>query len=65
MRYNTNVPETQKHLEVCQGIEFEKLGLYLAERDGQLKFWRRVTVKLSNLVPTTQPSRSRRSELDN
>ena len=50
---NTKVPETQELLEVCPGMEFERWGLDLAEIEEQLKFWRRVTVKLSNLVATT------------
>ena len=53
----TNVPETQEHLEICAGMEFGIWRLDLAESDGQLKFWRRVTVKLSNLAAATQPSR--------
>ena len=53
----TKVPETQEHLEICAGMEFERWGLDLAERDGVLKFWRRVTVKLSKLAVATQPSR--------
>ena len=57
-RFCTNkVPETQEHLEICAGMEFERWGLDLAERDGVLKFWRRVTVKLSKLAVATQPSR--------
>ena len=53
----TNVPESQEHLEICAGMEFERWGLDLAERDGVLMFWRRVTVKLSKLAVATQPSR--------
>ena len=53
----TNVPETQEHLEFCAGMEFERWGLDLAEREGQLMFWRRVTVKLSSLAVAAQPSR--------
>ena len=53
----TNVPEIQEHLEICAGMEFGIWRLDLAESDGQLKFWRRVTVKLSNLAAATQPSR--------
>ena len=53
----TNVPETQEHLEICAGMEFGIWRLDLAKSDGQLKFWRRVTVKLSNLAAATQPSR--------
>ena len=57
-RFCTNkVPETQEHLEICAGMEFVRWGLDLAERDGVLKFWRRVTVKLSKLAVATQPSR--------
>ena len=46
----TNVPETQEHLEFCAGMEFERWGLDLAEREGQLMFWRLVTVKISKLL---------------
>ena len=53
----TNVPESQEHLEFCAGMEFERWGLDLDVRDGQLKFWKRVTVKLSKLAVATRPSR--------
>ena len=53
----TNVPETQEHSEFCVGMEFEGWGLDLAEREGQLMFWRRVTVKISKLAVATWPSR--------
>ena len=36
----TNVPETQEHLEFYAGMEFERWGLDLAEREGQLIFRR-------------------------
>ena len=54
---NTKVPETQEHLESCAGMEYERWGLDLALREGQLKFWMRVTVKLSKLAVATQPPR--------
>ena len=54
---NTNVPETQEHLEICAGMEFERWRLDLTVREGQLMFWRRVTVKLSSLAVVAQPSR--------
>ena len=54
---NTNVPETQEHLEICAGMEYERGGLDMALREGQLKFWMRVTVKLSKLAVATQPPR--------
>ena len=47
---DTDVPETQEHLEICAGMEFERWGLDLAEREGQLMFWRLVTVKLPKLT---------------
>ena len=53
----TNVLETQEHLEFCAGMEFERWRLDLTEREGQLMFWRRVTVKLSSLAVAAQPSR--------
>ena len=54
---DTDVPETQEHLEICAGMEFERWRLDLTEREGQLMFWRRVTVKLSSLAVAAQPSR--------
>ena len=54
---NTIVPETQEHLESCAGMEFERWRLDMTERSGQLKFWMRVTVKLSKLAVATQPLR--------
>ena len=54
---DTDVPETQEHLEICAGMEFERWRLDLTVREGQLMFWRRVTVKLSSLAVVAQPSR--------
>ena len=34
----TNVPETQEYLEFYAGMKFERWGLDLAEREGQLIF---------------------------
>ena len=45
-----NIPEIQEHLEFYAGMEFERWGLDLAKKEGQLMFWRLVTVKLSKLA---------------
>ena len=34
---DTDVPETQEHLEICAGMEFERWRLDLTVREGQLK----------------------------
>ena len=41
---DTDVPETQEHLEICAGMEFERWRLDLTEREGQLMFWRNYQV---------------------
>ena len=52
-----NVPETQERSEFYAGMEFERWGLDLVEREGQLLFWRRVTGKISKLAVANWPSR--------
>ena len=52
-----NVPETQERSEFYAGMEFERWGLDLAEREGQLIFWRRVTFIQVSSSLATQPSR--------
>ena len=41
-----NVPENQKHLEICGGTEYERRGLDMSRWRGILTFWKRMTMKL-------------------
>ena len=43
---NTGGEETQEHLEVCVGCEFERRGLQLSVRSDKVKFWFRMEKKL-------------------
>ena len=42
-----NVPETQEHLEICDGTKFERRGLRVSEVMGRVIFWRRMTQKMT------------------
>ena len=42
--------ETQEHLEICSGMEFERRGLCMHNRRDLVKFWRRATVKLAKMA---------------
>ena len=42
--------ETQDHLEMCPGMEFERRGLCMHNRRDLVKFWRRATVKLAKMA---------------
>ena len=42
----TGAQESQEHLEVCNGTEFERRGLGMESFMGKVTFWRRMTVKL-------------------
>ena len=43
---NTGGEETQEHLEVCVGCEFERRGLQLSVRSDKVKFWLRMEKKM-------------------
>ena len=38
--------ETQEHLEVCVGCEFERRGLEMSVRSDKVKFWLRMEKKM-------------------
>ena len=38
--------ETQEHLEVCDGTEFERRGLKMSVRSDLVKFWSRMEKKM-------------------
>ena len=38
--------ETQEHLKVCTGCEYERRGKKMSEWTGKVIFWRRVTAKI-------------------
>ena len=47
-RFCTNgVPETQEHLEICDGTKFERRGLRVSDVMGRVTFWRRMTQKMT------------------
>ena len=47
---NQNYPEeTQEHLEICKGTDHERRGLNMLKWQGILKFWMRMSTRLSNL----------------
>ena len=42
--------ESQEHLEMCTGMEFERRGLCMRNRRDLVKFWTRATVKLAKMA---------------
>ena len=47
---NQNYPEkTQEHLKICKGTDHERRGLNMLKWQGILKFWMRMSTKLSNM----------------
>ena len=42
--------ESQEHLEMCPGMEFERRGLCMRNRRDLVKFWTRATVKLAKMA---------------
>ena len=47
---NQNFPEeTQEHLEICKGTDHERRGLNMSKWQGILKFWMRMSTRLSNM----------------
>ena len=43
-----NVDESQEHLEVCRGGEFERRNLKMSKRKSKVTFWRRMTTKMND-----------------
>ena len=41
--------ETQEHLEICKGTDHKRRGLNMSKWQGILKFWMRMSTRLSNL----------------
>ena len=44
---NNDTEESQEHLEVCGGCDFERRRLNMTNWKGQVIFWRRMSAKLS------------------
>ena len=42
-----DLPETQEHLEICDGTKFERRGVRVSEVMGRVIFWRRMTQKMT------------------
>ena len=49
---NSNVLETQEHLEICEGTKFERRGLRLSDVMGRVIYWRKMTVKIMTQMAT-------------
>ena len=43
-----NVDESQEHLEVCRGGEFERRKLKMSKWKSKVTFWRRMTTKMND-----------------
>ena len=41
--------ETQEHLEICEGTDYESRGLEMTKWQGILNFWMRMSTSLSNI----------------
>ena len=41
--------ETQEHIEICEGTQNERRGLDMLSWQGILKFWKRMSTRLSNM----------------
>ena len=50
---NSDVQESQEHLEVCRGTEFERRGLGMEGFIEKVIFWRRMTVKMRQMATAT------------
>jgi len=46
------LPETQEHLEICDGTKFERRGVRVSEVMGRVIFWRRMTQKMTQKTAT-------------
>ena len=44
------MPETQEHLESCNGTKFERRGVRVSEVMGRVIIWRRMTQKMTATV---------------
>ena len=53
------VPETQEHLEICDGTKFERRGLRVSDVMGRVIFWRRMTQKMEKKNEKTATVTSR------
>ena len=51
---DSDVQESQEHLEVCRGTEFERRGLGMEGFMGKVTFWRRMTVKMRQMATATR-----------
>ena len=60
---NSNVLETQEHLEICEGTKFERRGLRLGDVMGRVTFWRRMTVKMTQMATVSRFPSSARSDV--
>ena len=49
--------ESQEHLEMCSGMEFERRGLCMRNRRDLVKFWTRATVKLAKMAVKGQKAK--------
>ena len=49
--------ESQEHLEMCSGMEFERRGLCMSNRRDLVKFWTRATVKLAKIAVKGQKAK--------
>ena len=47
-----NLPETQEHLEICEGRKFERRGVRVSEVMGRVIFWGRMTQKMTQKTAT-------------
>ena len=47
-----DLPETQEHLEICDGTKFERRGVRVSEVMGKVIFWRRMTQKMTQKTAT-------------
>ena len=43
----SETPESQEHLEVCMATGYERRGLDMSTKVGQLAFWKRMSMKLN------------------
>ena len=57
--------EDQEHLEVCDGMSYERRGLDMQRRWGKLQFWRRSSLKLAAVAAGCSPPAGSRLVTDN
>ena len=46
--YDDETEESQEHLKVCRGCDFERRTLKMTKCKGKVIFWRRMTTKISD-----------------